>query len=204
MRYRFAGEICGFGTTSGHRLVVGRWPQSPLGSFTDVMVQEPSGLRRLLAPSQAVADFVTATYHFDAVDIVAVEARREPDWLLLAAGPLEATVRVGGRSGLGRLLRVVPRRLAGAPAFASAVDPVARRVLSGVRTRGSAGGGRREWYGASDVHRLVAADARWDGHDLGTLTDVWPPVQFGFGSTPRRPVVVSLVTTIDVPEPLSS
>jgi len=33
----FTGEICGFGTTSGDRFVVGRWVDSPLGAFTDVM-----------------------------------------------------------------------------------------------------------------------------------------------------------------------
>ena len=55
---------------------------------------------------------------------------------------------VGGRPPLGRLLRAAPARVASSPAWASVVDPVARVVLPGVRTRGSAGGGRREWYGA--------------------------------------------------------
>ena len=36
--------------------------------------------------------------------------------------------------------------------FCAAVDPVARVVMRGVRTRGSAGHGRREWYGATDHH----------------------------------------------------
>ena len=53
-RDRFTGRIAGVGTTSGVRVVVGRWDQSPWGGFTDVMLAQPDGLRVLLAPSQAM------------------------------------------------------------------------------------------------------------------------------------------------------
>ena len=60
-------------------------------------------------------------------------------------GPdLDLGITVGGRTPVGGLLALVPRRLA----------------------------------------------------TSGTLAAVEPPVRFGFGSTPRRPVVTSLVTTI--------
>lgn len=73
-----------------------------------------------------------------------------------------------------------------------------RALLRGVRTRGSAGPGRTEHYGATDVRALVAAQTRWDGTSLGDLHDVVPPVRFGFGSTPPRPSVTDVVTTIVV------
>ena len=37
------------------------------------------------------------------------------------------------------------------------------------------------------------------GRDLGALAPVDPPCRFGFSSTPRRPSVASVVTTIDRP-----
>jgi hypothetical protein len=80
------------------------------------------------------------------------------------------------------------------------VDLPARLVMPGVRTHGSAGRGRREWYGVRDLHPITAASAAWEGRDLGPLTDVDPPVRFGFGSTPRHPSLARITTTVDVPD----
>ncbi|MBN0040546.1 hypothetical protein JN535_10265 [Cellulosimicrobium cellulans] len=114
----------------------------------------------------------------------------------VVAGPLEARLGVGPRTVLGHVLRAVPRRVTTSRHLTLLTDPVARVLLRGVRTRGSAGLGRTERYGATDVHALVTADTRWDGEPLGDLRDVDPPVRFGFGSTPRRPSVTDVVTTI--------
>lgn len=198
MRQRFDGEICGFGTTSGTRVVVGRWPVSPFGAVADAMVEDDHGHRTLIAPSAEVADFIAATYSFDAVEVAPVIADRQEHHLSVHAGALRAEVAIGRRSPLGFLLRAVPQRLATAPAWATAVDPVARRVLDGVRTRGSAGHGRREWYGAYDLHQVVGVTASWAGRDLGALAAVDPPVRFGFGSTPRRPSLARVVSTVEV------
>jgi hypothetical protein len=195
----FDGEICGFGTTSGHRVVVGRWTRSPLGAFADVMLEDAAGHRTLFAPDQAVADYVTATYTFDEVRIERVDTRRKKGLLALSAGPLRAEVAIGRRAGLGLALQVVPRAVGRTTWFAGAVDPVARRVLRGVRTKGTAGNGRTEWYSASDMRRLDSVAATFERDDLGTLADVWPPVGFGFGSTPRSPSIVALRTTISRP-----
>jgi hypothetical protein len=66
-----------------------------------------------------------------------------------------------------------------------------------VRTRGTAGGDRREWYGATDTHRVTELRGSFDGLDLGRLAAVDPPCRFGFSSTPRRPSVTTVVTTVD-------
>ncbi len=196
LRWRFDGEIAAFGTTSGHRIVVGRWPVSPFGPISDVMIETPDGTRLLIAPSDEVARFVASTYRFDCVDVAPVEVIRQPGRVAVEAGRLRADLIVGPRNWLGRLLRTVPRRVATAPAWATLVDPVVRAVLPGVRTRGGAGAGRREWYGAWDLHPLVSVTASWQGSDLGTMVEVRPPVRFGFGSTPRRPSIVGLTTTV--------
>jgi len=197
LRHRFRGQIAGVGTTSGTRVVVGRWVETPLGPFADAMVETPAGRRVLVAPTPEVAEFVASTYTFD-------EVRVEP--FVVSAGPgrwevrsesLALTLGVGGRTAAGTALRAVPRRLAESPAWCAVTDPVARVVLRGVRTRGTAGGGRREWYGATDARRVTALQGRFDGADLGALADLDPPARFGFTSTPRRPSVTTVVTTVE-------
>jgi hypothetical protein len=198
-RVRFVGEITGIGTTSGHRFVIGDWPESPFGPVADVMVESPDGVRTLLAPSDELAGFVASTYAFDEVRVGPVEIRRTAAGRVLRAGPLAAELGIGRRDVLGWLLRAVPRRIGASPAWTALTDPVARVGVRGVRTRGSAGAGRREFYGAHDRHRVVAVEARWDGRDLGVLAPVDPPVRFGFGSVPSRPSVVAITTTIELP-----
>lgn len=198
---RFDGQILGAGTSSGTRLVVGDWTSSPLGAFTDVMVATADGRRVLLAPTDAVADYVTSTYTFDEVVLcdvtltgtTAEDGRRVG---VIDAGPLGARLGVGGRTGTGLLLRVVPGPLARSRAFATLIDPVARRVHPGVRTRGSAGNGRREYYGAQDQHAVVDLVGTWHGNDLGHLSDVTPDPRFGFSSTPARPCLTRVTTTV--------
>ena len=56
---QFVGHIASLGTTSGVRIVIGMWGASPYGAFTDVMVQSAEGTRTLLAPTSAVADYVS-------------------------------------------------------------------------------------------------------------------------------------------------
>ncbi|MDM7854808.1 hypothetical protein [Cellulomonas alba] len=198
---RYDGHILGFATADGRRVVVGRWLRSPWPPFADVMTQDATGRRTLLAPSAAVADEIAGTYVFDEVVVtpVCVTADAAGRRWHLEAGPLVADVTIGRRTALGALLAAVPRPAARSRWFAATVDPVARLVLTGVRTRGSAGGGRREWYGASGQRRVVDAQATWRGADCGPLLPVVPPVAFGFSSVPGRPSVTALRTTIARP-----
>jgi hypothetical protein len=194
------------------RVVVGWWSESPFGAFGDAMVETASGHRVLLAPSDEVAELVASTYTFDEVRVEPFEvaagiaslppvatgtgARAEVRSLAVRSPSLSLAVGVGGRTALGRLLHLFPRPVAESPAFAGVADPVARLVLRGVRTRGSARAGRREYYGATDVHEVTSASGRFDGADLGDLAPVEPPCRFGFSSTPRRPSVTDVVTTV--------
>jgi hypothetical protein len=198
-RLRFDGWILGLGTTSGTRVVVGHWPRSPLGAVSDVMVQRPDGHRVLLAPGAEVAEFVGSTYTFDEVRLVPVTVDR-PDgrtWTV-DAGPLGLRVRTGPRPALGVLLHLVPATLARSPAWVGLLDLPAR-LTTGLRTRGSAGNGRTEWYGVQDLHGLAEGTATWEGTSLGMLAPVDPPVTFGFGSVPPGPSVVRVTTTVQLP-----
>ncbi|MEV7993357.1 hypothetical protein AB0O67_15965 [Streptomyces sp. NPDC086077] len=194
VRLRFDGWIAGLGTSSGTRVVLGHWPGSPFGPFSDVMLERPDGPRILLAPSPEIARFVAATYTFDDVQVVPVRVQvAGAEWSVTAAA-LHLRFTTGRRGPLGHLLGAVPASLAARPAWAAAMAPPAR--LLGLRTRGSARDGRREWYGAQDLRRITTAAATYEGDDLGSLARVAPPVRFGFGSTPRRPCVVRVTTTV--------
>lgn len=192
---RFDGEICGFGTASGVRVVIGRWTSSPYGSFADAMVEHRDGGRVLVAPSAELADFVGRVYAFDDTVVGDISVERSEGQLLFDGGPLTAEVTIGARDALGWVLRCVPRSLARSVAWARVVDPVARVTMRGVRTSGRTAGGR-ETYGATDRHRVTAVRATWAGNDLGPLADIDPPVRFGFSSTPTRPSIVAVTTTI--------
>lgn len=161
------------------------------------MVADADGRRVLLAPDGTVADYVAATYHFDEVVVGPVVVDHDADRWHVAAPGLDVRLRVGRRTPLGVLLRLVPRPLATSTWWARLTDPVARVVLRGVRTRGTAGGGRTETYGAVDLHRVTDLAGAWRGSDLGVLAPVAPEPGFGFGSTPERPAVTTLVTTVE-------
>lgn len=199
-RLRFDGWIAGVGTAEGTRLVLGHWPRSPYGPVSDVMVESRTGERLLLASSPELGAFVAATYTFDRVEITPVAVSVSGDTWAVTAGALQMSFRVRRRGVLGLLLRSVPPPLARWPRWVRLIDAPARALLPGVRTFGSAGAGRREWYGAQDLHRIVAASASIEGRDLGELRGIDPPVRFGFGSTPPYPALVRVTTTVELPD----
>jgi hypothetical protein len=180
------------------RVVVGHWRDTPLGEFSDAMVETAGGHRVLLAPRPEVAEFIAATYTFDETRIEPFAVTADGGGWQVRSPSLVLDLTVGDRTPLGALLRAVPRGLAESPTWCTLTDPVSRVVLRGVRTRGTAGNGRREWYGATDVRAVTAASGSFDGVDLGVLAPVDPPCRFGFSSTPRRPTVTTVVTTVEL------
>jgi hypothetical protein len=195
-RWRFGGEIAGIGSTSGIRVVVGHWTTSPYGTFTDVMLQQADGWRVLLAPTEQVAGFVASTYVFDEVVVGPVGWQRAGPAVTVDGPDLDLRFEVGARTRLGRLLRLVPEPLATAPLWSRAIAPLSALLVPGVRTYGSAGSERWEAYGATDLHAITAVAGRWRGQPLGELAAVEPPVSVGFASSPRRPGLTTLVTTV--------
>ncbi|WP_234311822.1 hypothetical protein [Streptomyces griseus] len=195
-RLRFDGWIAGLGTDSGTRVVLGSWARSPFGPFSDVMLERADGERLLLAPTRRTADFVSGTYVFDTVRVVPVGVSVADGVWAVTAGPLRLRFTPGRRGLLGLLLCAVPGALARRPAWCALTDLPARSFLPGVRTRGSSGAGRREWYGARDLRPIRAASAVFEGTDLGAVAPVEPPVRFGFGSVPRQPALTRVTTTV--------
>jgi hypothetical protein len=191
----FTGRIAGLGTGSGVRIVIGRWDNSPFGVFADVMIEDPAGHRTLIAPRRDIADFVASTYSFDEVRIEPVSVEGDREWSVHTR-TLQLRFTAGRRLWVAPLLSLVPARIRRSATWARACNPIASRLMPGVRTYGSAGAGRTEWYAARDVHRLISASATRDGADLGDLAPVLPAVRFGFASPPARPTVTTLTSYV--------
>lgn len=188
----FTGHIAGVGTTSGVRVVVGLWDETPFGAVADAMVEDADGHRALVAPTAELAELIATTYTFDEVVIETVER----DGWTVTSPSIALTLTPGRRRGIGVLLRTVPAPLRRSPTWARLCDPIARTVMPGVRTYGTAGNDRTEWYAARDAWRVAAVEGTWRGTDLGSLAPVDPPVRFGFGSAPRTPTVTSLTSYV--------
>lgn len=195
MTRSFTGHIAGLGTSSGTRMVVGIWDESPFGAFADVMVEDPGGHRTLIARRQDVADFVASVYSFDEVRVEPVSVERGDEWSVHTRS-VQVRFRPGSRVWVAPLLGLVPPPVRRTASWAKACNLVAGRVMPGVRTYGSAGNGRTEWYAATDVRRLVEARATWEGEELGDLAPVEPAVRFGFASTPVTPTLTRLTSYV--------
>jgi hypothetical protein len=195
MTSSFEGHIAGIGTASGTRIVVGMWDVSPFGSFADTMIEQPSGHRILIAPRQDVADFVASTYSFDEVRIEPVSVERGDEWSVHTRS-LQVRFTPGRPLWVSPLLGLVPGWLRRTSAWARLCSPFASRLMPGVQTYGSAGGGRTEWYAASHVRHLTFARATWEGTELGDLAPVTPAVRFGFASSPAQPTLTSLTSYV--------
>lgn len=184
------GVIASAGFASGDRIVVGYWSDSPLGALTDVMWARPDGERVLLAPDQPAADFITAVYTFDRVELVTVKAGGGERWLELEAGPLELQLKAaaGWRVPFPR-----------PPWFTRWIEAPAASALLGVRAYGSTPSGVHCWY-RGDIHRRVVAGwATVDGADLGAIGPVASPCRFGFSEPPKGPSIVTVRPLLEDP-----
>ncbi|WP_323960069.1 hypothetical protein GC088_01025 [Arthrobacter sp. JZ12] len=193
---QFTGHIASLGTTSGVRIVIGMWTTSPFGAFTDVMVESLEGTRTLLAPSAAVADWVSGAYSFDIVRTVPLTVSMDEERLSLQAGPLTVRAEFGETTGVGKVLGAIPRAVGTHPRWLSLLNPVAKFLMPGVRTAGTLRDGRRQYYGVTGARLITAAEATWAGEPLGSLSNVRPRVHFGFSSAPKKPQLVDVTTTI--------
>lgn len=200
----FEGAITAVGSASGHSVVVGTWARSPLGRVVDVMWRDPAGVRRLLAPTQAAADYIAGLYRFDEVHVVAVHGGISGERLSVSAGPVQVTADLAPQDWRSWLFALRPRALRRSPRWIAVEDVLARPLVGlvigggrGVRAAGIAPGGQREYYGADDWRRVTGATLVVDGVDAGPMADL--PADFGVGLSafPTVPASVRVGTMIE-------
>jgi hypothetical protein len=188
----FRGWIAATGTTRGPRVVVGSWDSGPFGRVDDVMVAHPDGRRVLYAPLEPLAQEITSRYRFEEVVLGDVHVSRGRTWRV--QGPeMDLELGIGRRTALGRLLALQPSALREQLWWARLCDPIARRVMPGVRTAV-----RNEedqlWYAASDHRLLSSVSGTLAGVDIGAMAPVEPAVDFGGSAAPSTPSLTRIAS----------
>lgn len=202
-RLVFDGHILGASFASGDRLVAGRWHDAPFGPFADVMWCRPDGRRTLLAPTEAVADFITRHYPFDEVRIGGVRVERHEGAVSVDAGPIAMRLTPRRRDLASHLLRLRPRALRTKRAWIGFEDTILRPAAGplfgpnarAIRTRGVTRDGSRERYA---IHDFLEADASASigGRDLGPVAPC-PPAGFGFSEFPDGAAIVRVTSIFE-------
>lgn len=200
----FEGCIAGGGFASGDAVIVGAWRTSPFGTFVDVMWRRPDGERVLLAPTPAVAAYVTALYRFDRVEVTGVNGGWDGGSVAVEAGGLRVRLRAGDRGAVSWLFAARPRFLRRRPWWIRLEDRLARPVIGrligggqGVRAAGIVPGGQREYYSVDDYRPVVAGELSVDGRDVGALGPLPADLGVGLSAFPTVPAVVYVGTIID-------
>lgn len=170
--------------------MVGHWDRSPVGAFVDLMWATPEDERILVVPDDRTGTFVTAVYEFDRVE---VDPKLEAFWdgrtLAVVGRRRSVALRVG------RAVPFPPR-----PLWVTRwVERPLGRLVTGSISYGTSPTGVREWYPARRVHRIVRAEARLDGVELGMLGAPLPSVRFGFSEPPRWPTLTEVAPRLEDP-----
>ena len=168
----------GVGTTSGVRLVIGMWDQLPVRGVHGRLRGAARRVERAARPGRDRRR--VRLRHLPlrrGRRPAASRARRTASGLELDAGQLRRRSTSARISPLGRLLRIVPKPIARDPRWLRAINPVARLVAPGAGTAGSAGNGRREYYGVTGAHDVTGVRGTWAGEPLGDLAPLDPPVR---------------------------
>ena len=175
---KFEGRISSSGFSSGDRIVVGDWKQSPLGSFTNIMWAKPCGERVLLSPTKEHADYVSQLYNFEEVNVVEIHVERHLRGIDVIAGPLSVSYR--WKRGL--VLPLMRPRW-----FIASVENWFAGILFGTKTHGLTCNGLREWYCIRGLSSLSSAKASREGVDLGDMQPFEITACFGFSEPPKKP-----------------
>lgn len=189
------GLIAAAGFSSGDRVVIGRWDDSPIGPFNDVMWAEADGWRTLFVANDRARDFVTAVYEFDSVIIAPMlEVQWQPG--ARSTGVLRASwANAEVEFVVGRAASFPPR-----PAwFTQRIEgPIAKRAMN-VDTYGLSPTGVYEWYRTRRIRRILRGWAVVGGRDLGDLGPPLPAVDFGFSEPPPFASVTEIAPRIHDP-----
>ncbi len=154
--FEFDGLVAAAGYTSGDRVVIGHWHDSPIGPFSEVVWAEPDGWRTLFVVDDIVQRFVTAIDTFDSVIIVAdLDVVWSPETSRLDVTWPGAALEFG----IGRNVVRPEHRPRMRWPLGSSAAPVDRYGVSAT--------GVYEWHRTTWLRRIVGGWAVVAGRDLG-------------------------------------
>lgn len=174
----FKGRITSSAFESGDRIVVGAWNDSIFGEFTDIMWAKKDGTRVLIAPTQEIADYVTAMYSFDDVILEEVTTSLTERSIKVNCNTME--LEFSWNRGFSIPFK---RSLL----FIQTVELFFARMLFSTRTFGITNDNRKEWYAIDRVSHIKSATAKINGKNTGKFKSMTEPCKFGFSEAPKKP-----------------
>ncbi|MBC7248124.1 MAG: hypothetical protein H5T73_10145 [Actinobacteria bacterium] len=158
------------------------WEETPVGPYRAVFHFTPEDFRTLYVDSEGGRDLVSSIHRFDRMQVVPVASRRTGGlWTVeVAAGDRDALrieVEYAERGVLKAVNRVAPRipeAVAGSALYCRFLPRLAAPLLGtdpGQRIAGVTELGRRCRFRLDAIYRVVDANCRWGGRDLGPLRE---------------------------------
>lgn len=183
----FKGRITSSAFESGDRIVVGTWKESIFGEFTDIMWAKKDGTRVLIAPTQEIADYVTAMYSFDQIIIEEVSTSQSE---------CELSVNCNTMNLKFRWNRGFPIPFKRSLLFIGTIELFFARLIFSTRTYGLTNNNRQEWYAIDRVSHITNAAAEIGGKNAGEFGPMKEPCKFGFSEAPKKPSSCTVRTHI--------
>ncbi|MBT94878.1 MAG: hypothetical protein CL431_02770 [Acidimicrobiaceae bacterium] len=187
---RIKGFISSIGFSDGNRFVIGHWKESPIGEFGDIMWGTPTGEKILIAGNQQVANFVSAIYDFDHVQIEDLQTSSNGKRTEAITSNLKIDISGGLIGG------VLPSRPL---AFTKFIENPFASLLMGVNTYGISSRGVEEWYQAKKWRWVKGGTVNLNGANLKSRSKFTEPLDVGFSEPPRKSAIVEIHVTIRFP-----
>lgn len=184
------GFISSIGFSDGNRFVIGHWKESPIGEFGDIMWGTPDGEKILVAGNEQVAEFVSAIYDFDRIQIENLHTSSDGKRTEAKTPNLEIEI-LGGLVG-----GILPTRPL---AFTKYVENSFANLLMGVKTYGTSSRGVEEWYQAKRWRWVKDGSVKLNGINLESRSKFTEPIRVGFSEPPRKSAIVEIHVSIKSP-----
>jgi hypothetical protein len=175
----FEGRITSCGFSSGDRIVIGTWINTPFGSFSDIMWAKPDGTKVLIAPNQKIANYISSLYDFDIIKIEELDIESDENMMKIETKDLNCHFEWS--RGVSFLIKKRPLW------FVASIEYFFGWLIFGTKTYGKTKNGKKEWYAVDRLSRLTLADVEFNGKNLGEQTKFHPKANFGFSDPPKMP-----------------
>ena len=150
----------------------------------------PDGEKILVAGNEQVADFVSAIYDFDRIQIENLHTSSDGKRTEAKAHNLEIEI-LGGLVG-----GILPARPL---AFTKYIENPFANLLMGVKTYGTSSRGVEEWYQAKRWRWVKDGSVKLNGVNLESRSKFTEPIRVGFSEPPRKSAIVEIHVSIKSP-----
>ena len=175
----FEGRITSCGFSSGDRIVIGTWRNTPFGSFSDIMWAKPDGSKVLIAPNEKIANYISSLYEFDIIQIE--DLKVEDSGNMMKVETKDLNCHFEWSRGFSFLTKKRPLW------FIASIEFFFGWLIFGTKTYGKTKNGKKEWYAVDRLSKLTFAKAEFKKNDLGEYKKFHPKANFGFSDPPKMP-----------------